>query len=87
MLPKEAWLVIAGIVLFSTILAMGAFFTGIARIGSTRASILSTIEPVITIAFSVVLFGETMSWLLRIGAMLILAGTILVIGRRRDNKT
>ena len=87
MLPKEAWLVVSGIVLFSTILAMGAFFAGIARIGSTRASILSTIEPVITIAFSVVLFGESMSWLQGIGALLILAGTILVIGRRRDNKT
>ena len=87
MLPKEAWLVVAGIVLFSTILAMGAFFVGIARIGSTRAAILSTIEPVITIAFSVVLFGETMSWLQGLGAMLILAGTILVIGRRRDQKT
>ena len=87
LLPKEAWLVIAGIVLFSTILAMGAFFAGIDRIGSTRASILSTIEPVITIAFSVALFQEKMSWLQGIGALLILTGTILVIGGRGKQRT
>ena len=86
-LPGDAWLVVLGVVLFSTILAMGAFFAGIDRIGSTRASILSTIEPVITIAFSVALFQEKMSWLQGIGALLILTGTILVIGGRGKQRT
>ena len=86
-LQFEAWSLILGIVFFSTILAMATFFAGMDILGSTRASILSTIEPVITIAFSVALFQEKMSWLQGIGALLILTGTILVIGGRGKQRT
>lgn len=81
-LPVETWVLVLGIVLFSTILAMATFFAGMDIIGATRASILSTIEPVITIGFSVLLLDEKISWGQGTGALLVLTGTIWVISQR-----
>ncbi len=84
-LSAQTWGAILGVVVFSTILAMAAFFAGMDIIGSTRASILSTIEPVITIGFSVLLLQEKMSWLQGVGAVLVMTGTIWVISQRESS--
>jgi drug/metabolite transporter (DMT)-like permease len=81
-LSIQLWIMILGIVFFSTILAMAAFFAGMDIIGSTRASILSTIEPVITIGFSALLLQEQLTWGQGVGAMLVLTGTIWIISQR-----
>lgn len=81
-LSLQSWAVVLGVVLFSTILAMATFFAGMDIIGSTRASILSTIEPVITIGFSALLLQEKLSWVQGVGALLVLTGTIWVISQR-----
>ena len=78
----HAWFIILGVVLFSTILAMATFFAGMNIIGPTRASILSTIEPVITFGFSALLLGEKLSWIQGIGAAFVLLGAVWVIGQR-----
>lgn len=78
------WGVIAGVVIFSTILAMTAFFAGMERIGATRASILSTVEPVVTIGCSALLLGERLSWLQGVGSLLVLAGAMWVVWQRRQ---
>jgi drug/metabolite transporter (DMT)-like permease len=81
-LPTQAWWVIAGVVLFSTILAMASFFAGMEIVGPTRASILSTVEPVFAIGFSALLLGETLSWGQGGGALLVIFGTVWVISQR-----
>jgi drug/metabolite transporter (DMT)-like permease len=81
-LPIQTWTVIMGVVIFSTILAMASFFAGMDIVGPTRASILSTIEPVITILFSALLLQETLSWGQGAGALLVIGGTVWVIGQR-----
>ena len=78
------WAVILGVVVFSTLLAMAAFFAGMERIGATRASILSTVEPVITIGFSALLLGESFTWTQAGGAMLVLAAAVWVISQGRQ---
>ena len=83
-LPMPTWLVIAGIVIFSTVLAMATFFAGMNIVGPTRASILSTIEPVITIGFSALLLGEQLSWGQGAGAVLVIAGTVWVISQHEQ---
>jgi len=83
-LSMQTWLVIAGVIVFSTILAMATFFAGMNIVGPTRASILSTIEPVITIAFSSLLLGEKLSWGQGAGALLVIAGTVWVVGQREQ---
>lgn len=80
----STWAVILGVVVFSTLLAMAAFFAGMERIGATRASILSTVEPVITIAFSALLLGESFTWIQVGGAMLVLAAAVWVISQGRQ---
>ena len=78
------WTVIGGVVLFSTILTMAAFFAGMERIGATRASILSTVEPVITIGCSALLLGERLSWMQGVGALLVLLGAVWVVWQRQQ---
>ena len=80
----ETWTVIGGVVLFSTILTMAAFFAGMERIGATRASILSTVEPVITIGCSALLLGERLSWMQGVGALLVLLGAVWVVWQRQQ---
>ncbi len=74
-----AWMALAGMVAFSTVLSVFTFFRGISLIGSTKASILSMVEPLTTIGFSALLFGERMSWLQLAGGLAVLAGSLLVI--------
>jgi len=74
-----AWMALAGLVAFSTVMSIFTFFRGISLIGSTKASILSMVEPLTTIGFSALLFGERMSWLQLAGGLAVLAGSLLVI--------
>lgn len=73
------WLSILCISIFSSVISMAAFFAGIKLIGPTKGSILSMIEPVITIAFSTVLFKENMEFLQLMGGGIVLIGAFLVV--------
>ncbi|MEJ8546704.1 DMT family transporter [Brevibacillus borstelensis] len=86
----QGWLALGGIVLFSTILAMACLFLGIQLIGSTRASVLSTLEPVVTIGCSALLFGERLGWLQLLGGCAVLLGAVLIVrsqGRQTERQT
>ncbi len=82
---NSAWAPILGISFFSTVVSIVAFFRGLELLGSTRASILSLVEPLITFAFAAVLFHDRLSLVQWIGAALVLAGAMLVT-TARDNK-
>lgn len=81
-LSLRAWLLIGGVVFISTVLAMATFFAGMQIIGPTRASILSTVEPVITFGFSALLLGEKLTALQCVGAALVLLGAVYAIRRQ-----
>lgn len=78
----QAWAAIIGIILFSTVTAIFGFFKGIELIGSTRASILSMIEPLVTIIFAYILFNDHLSAPQWLGAVLIISGAMLVTSAR-----
>lgn len=78
-LSRETWLGIGGIVIFSTILAMLTFFLGMQRVGATTASILSTLEPVLTVVFAFLLFDESFTLWQGIGATLVISGGVLAV--------
>ena len=42
----------------STVAAVVLFFAGLRRVGPSAASILSTLEPVVTVALAFAVFGE-----------------------------
>jgi drug/metabolite transporter (DMT)-like permease len=78
--PGWAWL--ASIALVSTVAAVSLLFAGIARVGPTAASILSTVEPVVTVVLAFVVFGEVLGPLQLLGGCLVLA-SVLVLNARR----
>lgn len=85
-LTPAAWLAVAAIVAFSTILPMLTLFRGLDLIGPTRASILSMVEPLITFAFAAVLFGDRFTLPQLAGGAAVLAGAALVIKARGQEK-
>ena len=74
------WAAVTGIALVSTVAAITLFFAGLARIGPTRASTLSTIEPVFTVILAALLLGERIEPIQLGGGALIL-GAVLLLAR------
>jgi drug/metabolite transporter (DMT)-like permease len=79
----ELWLKLLAIATVSTVL--GSFFLtiGIQKVGAARASIVGTVEPILTLIFTRVFLGEEMLPVQLIGGSLIVASLILIqIGSR-----
>ena len=55
-------------------------------IGSTRASIVSTLEPIITSLFAFLLWGEKLSGGQMIGGAIVLSGAVLVVLQKKIPK-
>ena len=73
-LPREprAWLSVAAIALVSTVVSMIAFLAGMALVGPSRASVLASLEVLVTLVLAFLLLGERLSPLQWAGAALIL---------------
>jgi drug/metabolite transporter (DMT)-like permease len=72
----SGWLAMLGTALFATVLAVLLFFAGIERLGPSRASVISTLEPVGTTLLSAALFHDRLGpWQLG-GGLLVLAGIV-----------
>lgn len=78
------WIALAAIALLSTVIAILTFFAGLQRLGAAQASMLSTLEPVITVVLAAMLLGEHIGWQQATGGGLILAGVLWLMraGRR-----
>jgi drug/metabolite transporter (DMT)-like permease len=72
------WGAVGAIVLFATIIPVVTFLAGLQRIGPTNASMLSTLEPIVTVLLAVWLFAEALSALTLAGGALILAAVLLL---------
>ena len=74
----EGWLWLGLIAVVSTVLPIVAFFAGMARVGPSAASILSTFEPVVTVGLAYLAFGERLSAAQLGGAALVLGAAVLL---------
>jgi drug/metabolite transporter (DMT)-like permease len=74
----SGWAVIGAIVLVATVIPVGAFLAGLARIGPTNAAMLSVLEPVVTVALAALLLGETLAPVTLLGGALILAAVLFL---------
>jgi drug/metabolite transporter (DMT)-like permease len=79
------WGWLAGIAVVSTVAAVSLFFAGLKRVGPTTASILSTVEPVVTVALAFLVFGELLGSLQLVGGALVLAA-VIVLGSYRPRE-
>jgi drug/metabolite transporter (DMT)-like permease len=75
-LAGYGWL--AALALVSTVGAIVLFFAGLRRVGPTAASILSTLEPVVTVVLAAATFGEALGPAQLAGGALVLAAAVVV---------
>jgi drug/metabolite transporter (DMT)-like permease len=76
-LDPRGLLAVAGMGVVSTVVAMTAFLAGMALVGPTRASVLSSLEVVVTLLLAFALLGERLGPWQWTGAALILGAVAL----------
>lgn len=74
-----AWAALVAIALVSTVTAMLAFFAGLTRLGAARTSMLSTLEPVVTVLLAAILLGERLSFVQGCGGVAVLAAVLWLV--------
>ena len=84
-LTVAGWGWLACIALISTVAAVSLLFAGIARVGPTVASILSTVEPVVTVLLAFLVFREVLGPAQMLGGGLVLASVLVLHARRRPS--
>jgi drug/metabolite transporter (DMT)-like permease len=79
-LPHSAtgWFAVTAIALLCTVAAITLFFAGLARIGPTQASTLSTVEPLFTVVLAATMLGERIAFVQIAGGALILAAVVML---------
>lgn len=79
-LPTTAtgWMAIMGIVVLSTLIPVVAFLSGLERVGPTNASMLSTLEPVMTVLLAYWWLNETLTPVAFLGGGLIVLAVLLL---------
>lgn len=76
-------LLVGAIALAATVLPIAAFLGGVRRIGPSKATILGTIEPPVTIGLSALVFAERLGPVQLLGAALVVSGVVILQLRRR----
>lgn len=76
-ISSDAWLAIGGVALFSTVIATTFFLAGLERLGPSRAAILATVEPVVTLILATLVLHDPPRWFQVIGGALILVAVLL----------
>ena len=78
----------AGALGLATAVAFICFYEAISRIGSSRTSVASMLEPVATVILAFIILGETLTFRIGIGAALIVAALpVLALARERTGAT
>jgi drug/metabolite transporter (DMT)-like permease len=77
--PTQAWLALAYLVVFGSIVAYTAFVYVVAHARPALATSFAYVNPVVAVALGVLLGGETVSWPIVAGMTVILAGVGLVM--------
>ncbi|HET6498333.1 MAG TPA: DMT family transporter, partial [Coriobacteriia bacterium] len=72
----ELWALLAGILLVPTLAAVILYLRALARIGAGQASVLSTLEPVFTIALAALVLGDRLSSSQLAGALLVVGAAV-----------
>lgn len=71
-----AWEVVVALAVVPTMIAVTLFLAALPRVGGGRAALLSTWEPVVTVALAVALLGDRFTVLQVLGGLLVLAAVV-----------
>jgi drug/metabolite transporter (DMT)-like permease len=81
-LTVAGWGWLACLAVISTVAAVSLFFAGLRRVGPTTASILSTVEPLVTVLLAYLVFGEMLGMVQMLGGALVVGGVLVLNARR-----
>ena len=76
-IPVAAWGGLFGVGVVATFVAIQTFYAGAQRVGAAHASLLSTAEPVWTIALAAILFSVALTPVQLVGGALILVAVVV----------
>ena len=79
---RSGWLAVASIGLFSTVMPIVFFFSGMRRLGAGDASTLSTFEPVVTLFLAYFFLDETLGLMQAFGAALVIVAVVILTRMR-----
>ena len=82
---QNGWLAISGIAVIATLLPVATFLGGLKIVGATDASLLSTLEPVVTVVLAAMILGEKVQPLMIAGGVLILAAVLMIVNKKKKN--
>jgi drug/metabolite transporter (DMT)-like permease len=85
-LTAAGWGWIACLAVVSTVVSINLFFAGLARVGPTTASILATVEPVVTVGLAFLVFGEALGPVQLAGGALVLCAALVLQARRAQDR-
>jgi drug/metabolite transporter (DMT)-like permease len=71
-----AWLALAGVTVFGTVVAVAAFFAALSRLGPADTAVLSTLEPVVSVGVAAIALGESLSGVQLAGGVLVIAAVV-----------
>lgn len=74
----QAWAISVGIAIVPTMIAISLFLAGLPRVGAARASLISTLELVVTVTLAILLLGDRFTPLEAVGGVLVLAAVVVV---------
>ena len=77
-LTAAGWGWLASLAAVSTVGAIALFFGGLRRAGPTTASILATVEPLVTVLLAFLVFGETLGPVQLAGGALVLTAVLVL---------
>jgi drug/metabolite transporter (DMT)-like permease len=72
------WGVVIATVLIATVIPVVTFLAGLQLIGPTNASMLSTLEPIVTVLLAAWLFAEALPLMTLVGGAMILIAVLLL---------
>ncbi|MBW1713822.1 MAG: EamA family transporter, partial [Deltaproteobacteria bacterium] len=78
-----SWLLVAYSVTLGTVIPFGLFFYGIQHLRATRATIISTFEPIAAGLIALAFLGETLE-VLQVAGGLAVVGAVVIIQKERE---
>ncbi len=76
-IPSSAWVGLIGVGVGATFIAIQTFYAGARRVGAAHAALISTAEPIWTIALASILFSIVLTPVQLLGGVFIIAGVLV----------
>ena len=76
-IPSSAWVGLVGVGVGATFIAIQTFYAGARRVGAAHAALISTAEPIWTIALASILFSIALTPVQLLGGAFILIGVLV----------